>query len=300
MRKGGVGSTKEDLAKISVEHIEGLLGAPQVSHVTKVVLVVNDIGIGETLDEELNIFWVSNEILSTTKEMQSALDSTQIVNRWSILTILLLIPVIAIIILTEDVIGFIPELNVVIDNKDGGTCWEVGVEDIKSLLVIIDWIIIELEGEKIGTAAWAEHAEGGPLVGLEVAEGVNLPLAEGDAHLDDTRVLHHGNVITPLVLEVGGGAKCNELVHTLEEDLILLGQSSKQDGCSHGVANVVDLWHLCVVGNKLHELWHIILGHVLEGELPEVHVIGWIDCCVVTRVLITSQVAHPHIETIHC
>ena len=47
--------------------------------------------------------------------------------------------------------------------------------------------------------------------------------------------------------------------------------------------------------NVLEKSGKIVIGHVLEGEVPEFSIFVWVHGCVVSRVLVTSVVSQPHI-----
>lgn len=60
------------------------------------------------------------------------------------------------------------------------------------------------------------------------------------------------------------------------------------------VSNVVQF----LTGDLVHILencWKVVIGHVLEGEFPELFAFVWVKFSMVSRMFIPSTVAHPYV-----
>lgn len=65
------------------------------------------------------------------------------------------------------------------------------------------------------------------------------------------------------------------------------------------MSNIADLLVSSAVDIGKHS-WEVVIGHVLEGKLPELFVFVRVIPAMVSRVLITSTVTHPHIIPAIC
>lgn len=76
---------------------------------------------------------------------------------------------------------------------------------------------------------------------------------------------------------------------------VLLGECHMHLHSALGMTNIVHLL-LCLTCNIAESSRKVIISHVLERKLPECFVLVWVQFSVISRMLVSAVISHPHVE----
>jgi hypothetical protein len=232
--------------------------------------VFNTAGSGELASQSGGISGGSEVVILSDKHVDVFSDLGQIILRRSLSAIDLDVTLLAVIVHTEN--GIVEHLRPVDHVLDTGTSRVVTRSDLESLSVIDGSV-------SIGQKSDSSNTEG---IGKDAGSDVNL--SGGSGHPAELLLIEQIGVdieeLTSFdpasnldkrrstVLEENSGSKGNEFTQVLNNGGITSGQSSKHDGASFTVSDIVDLL-TSDSSNVLDTSGQIILRHFLPREGPE-------------------------------
>jgi hypothetical protein len=232
--------------------------------------VFNTAGSGELASQSGGISGGSEVVILSDKHVNVFSDLGQIILRRSLSAIDLDVTLLAVIVHTEN--GIVEHLRPVDHVLDTGTSRVVTRSDLESLSVIDGSV-------SIGQKSDSSNTEG---IGKDAGSDVNL--SGGSGHPAELLLIEQIGVdieeLTSFdptsnldkrrstVLEENSGSKGNEFTQVLNNGGITSGQSSKHDGASFTVSDIVDLL-TSDSSNVLDTSGQIILRHFLPREGPE-------------------------------
>jgi hypothetical protein len=103
------------------------------------------------------------------------------------------------------------------------------------------------------------------------------------------------NEMRLLMGDVGHWSKSKVFVNKRLDYLVILTKSNVHLYGTLRMAKIID-FVLCLFCNITEGCWQVIISHMLKSERPKLFVFVGIEFSVVARVLVTTTVAHPHVE----
>jgi hypothetical protein len=232
--------------------------------------VFNTAGSGELASQSGGISGGSEVVILSDKHVNVFSDLGQIILRRSLSAIDLDVTLLAVIVHTEN--GIVEHLRPVDHVLDTGTSRVVTRSDLESLGVIDGSVSIRQKSDSSNTEGVGKDA--GSDVNLSGGSGHPAELLLIDQIGVDVEELTSFDPTSNLdkrrstVLEENSGSKGNEFTQVLNNGGITSGQSSKHDGASFTVSDIVDLL-TSDSSNVLDTSGQIILRHFLPREGPE-------------------------------
>jgi hypothetical protein len=232
--------------------------------------VFNTAGSGELASQSGGISGGSEVVILSDKHVNVFSNLGQIILRRSLSAIDLDVALLAIIVHTEN--GVVEHLRPVDHVLDTGTSRVVTRSDLESLGVIDGSVSIRQKSDSSNTEGVGKDA--GSDVNLSGGSGHPAELLLIDQIGVDVEELTSFDPTSNLdkrrstVLEENSGSKGNEFTQVLNNGGITSGQSSKHDGASFTVSDIVDLL-ASDSSNVLDTSGQIILRHFLPREGPE-------------------------------
>jgi hypothetical protein len=232
--------------------------------------VFNTAGSGELASQSGGISGGSEVVILSDKHVNVFSNLGQIILRRSLSAIDLNVALLAIIVHTEN--GVVEHLRPVDHVLDTGTSRIVTRSDLESLGVIDGSVSIRQKSDSSNTEGVGKDA--GSDVNLSGGSGHPAELLLIDQIGVDVEELTSFDPTSNLdkrrstVLEENSGSKGNEFTQVLNNGGITSGQSSKHDGASFTVSDIVDLL-TSDSSNVLDTSGQIILRHFLPREGPE-------------------------------
>jgi len=104
------------------------------------------------------------------------------------------------------------------------------------------------------------------------------------------------NEMRLLMGDIGHWSKSKVLINKRLDYLVIFTKGNMHLYGTLRMAKIIDFL-LCLFSNVAEGCRQIIIGHMLESERPKLFVFVGVEFGVVARVLVTTTVAHPHVET---